>query len=241
MRPQLSYCFRNRRGLALTAAMFSLVAVSLLAAGMFSVSDLGAKASRNREDASHAMQLAEAAVAHSVGTVRRELRRNKMSRLLRGNDSLPNTADDGLLRIGTPWLRLLWLNITVGADQARGRHDRTPEHLRRALQLCRELGDAPALLYTLSALAIELVLTDRLEDAAQLFGAAEAHGRRTGQRISDPLTLQLLQAHRAQATEALAQGRFHACVELGASAPLEALLQSYGGADISSFPPTTGA
>jgi hypothetical protein len=43
------------------------------------------------------MQLAEAGVAHAVGNVRRELRKNKMSRLLRGNDSASNTADDGLL------------------------------------------------------------------------------------------------------------------------------------------------
>ena len=92
-----SYVAQNRRGLALPAAMFSLVAVSLLAAGMFSITDLNAKAHRNREDAARAMQLAEAGVAHALGTVRRELRKNKMSRLLRGNDSVPNTADDGLL------------------------------------------------------------------------------------------------------------------------------------------------
>jgi hypothetical protein len=92
-----SYITRSRRGIALPSAMFVLVGVSLLAAGMFSITDLGAKAGRNQEDALRAMQLAEAAVSHSVGVVRRELRRNKMSRLLRGNDSMPNTADDGLL------------------------------------------------------------------------------------------------------------------------------------------------
>jgi hypothetical protein len=77
--------------------MFALLGTSLLAAGLFTMTDLSARTHRNREDVVRAMQIAEAAVAHSVGNVRRELRRNKMSRLLRGNDSVPNTADDGLL------------------------------------------------------------------------------------------------------------------------------------------------
>ena len=87
----------NRRGLALPSAMFALVAVSILAVGLFVVTDLGARSTRNRESAARALQLAEAGVAHAVGTARRELRKNKMSRLLRGNDSAMNTADDGLL------------------------------------------------------------------------------------------------------------------------------------------------
>ena len=36
-------------------------------------------------------------MAHAVGNMRGELRRNKMSRLLRGHDSVPDTPDDGLL------------------------------------------------------------------------------------------------------------------------------------------------
>ena len=72
----------DRRGLALPSALFALVAVSLLVVGLFVVADLGARATRNRESAARAVHLAEAGVAHVVGTLRRELRANKMSRML---------------------------------------------------------------------------------------------------------------------------------------------------------------
>jgi hypothetical protein len=87
----------SRRGLALPSAVFTLVALSVLAAGLFTFADLGAKSVRNRESAARAVHVAEAGVSHTLGLLRGSLRMHSYSRILRGSDDIPNTADDSLL------------------------------------------------------------------------------------------------------------------------------------------------
>ena len=87
----------SRRGLALPGAIFTLVALSVLAAGLFTFADLGAKAVRNRESAARAVHVADAAVNHTLGVMRGSLRMQSFSRILRGSDDVVATADDSLL------------------------------------------------------------------------------------------------------------------------------------------------
>jgi hypothetical protein len=87
----------NRRGLALPSAMFTLLALSVMAAGMFTFADLGAKAVRNRESAARAVHVAEAGINHSLGLMRGSLRMHSFSRILRGSDNIPSTSDDSVL------------------------------------------------------------------------------------------------------------------------------------------------
>jgi hypothetical protein len=87
----------NRRGLALPSAIFTLVALSVLAAGLFTFADLGAKSVRNRESAARAVHVADAAVNHTLGVMRGGLRMQSFSRILRGSDDVISTADDSLL------------------------------------------------------------------------------------------------------------------------------------------------
>lgn len=87
---------RNRAGLALPTALLALVVVSLLCLGLFQMTDLEARASRNRERAARAMHLAEAGAAHALAVLRANLRDTSMTRLLQGA-SPSNTSDDGYL------------------------------------------------------------------------------------------------------------------------------------------------
>jgi len=88
---------RSRRGLALPAALFALVLLTVLLTGAFVMTDLNSKSSRNREDWIRATQLAEAGLNHALAMVREELADTTMTRLLRGSDGLKNTSDDGRL------------------------------------------------------------------------------------------------------------------------------------------------
>jgi hypothetical protein len=88
---------RSRRGIALPAAMFTLVAMAVLVGGLYTFADLGAKSVRNRESSSRAVHVAEAGVAHTLGLLRGGLRMHSYSRILRGSDDIVNTADDSLL------------------------------------------------------------------------------------------------------------------------------------------------
>jgi len=79
--------------------MFALVAVSILAAGMFAFADLSAKATLNQERATRATHVADAGLAHAVSLLRTSpLKSLSFTRILRGADNLIPTADDSLLK-----------------------------------------------------------------------------------------------------------------------------------------------
>ena len=86
-----------RRGIAMVTAIFALVIVGILAAGMFNLASLQAQAVRNRTAATRALLLADSAAAHAVMLARDTLKLKANSGLLRGSDLAINTADDGLL------------------------------------------------------------------------------------------------------------------------------------------------
>jgi hypothetical protein len=86
----------DRRGLALPAAMFALVAIAVLLGGIFVFADLNAKSVRNRERATRAVHVAEAGVNHALGLMRGSLRMHSFSRILKGWDNVAATADDSL-------------------------------------------------------------------------------------------------------------------------------------------------
>jgi type II secretory pathway component PulK len=86
----------DRRGLALPSAMFALVAIAVLLAGIFVFADLQAKAVRNRERATRAVHVAEAGMNHALGLLRGSLKSQSFTRLLRGWDNAVGTADDSL-------------------------------------------------------------------------------------------------------------------------------------------------
>ena len=87
----------GRAGLALPAAMFALVAASILISGIFTFADLGAKAALNQERARRAVQVADAGVSHALSLLRGDLRMHSYTRILRGSDNIIPTADDSLL------------------------------------------------------------------------------------------------------------------------------------------------
>jgi hypothetical protein len=71
--------------------------MGVLAAGLFTFADLGAKSVRNRESAVRAVHVADAAVSHTLGLLRGSLGVHSFSRILRGSDNIVGTADDSLL------------------------------------------------------------------------------------------------------------------------------------------------
>jgi hypothetical protein len=77
--------------------MFTLVAGGILAAGIFAMSDLSAKASMNHERGARAAQVAEAGLSHAVSLLRGNLRMHSFTRILRGSDNFIPTGDDSLL------------------------------------------------------------------------------------------------------------------------------------------------
>ena len=87
----------SRAGLAVPAALFAIVLLTVLATGAFVMSDLNAKSSRNREDWARATHLAESGMNHALAVVRENLGDTTMTRLIRGFDGTKNTSDDGLL------------------------------------------------------------------------------------------------------------------------------------------------
>lgn len=87
---------RNREGIALIAAIFGIVIISLITAGAFALTDLDTKATYNRADASTAMRLAHTAQAHALSLFRTHLADTTINRLFAGQDNATGTADDGL-------------------------------------------------------------------------------------------------------------------------------------------------
>ena len=86
-----------RRGIAMVTAIFALVIVGVLVAGMYNLASLQSRAVKNRTGSTRALLLAEAAAAHAVMLARDTLKKKSNSALLRGSDNTPNTADDSLL------------------------------------------------------------------------------------------------------------------------------------------------
>lgn len=86
---------RNREGIALAAAIFGIVIVSLITVGTFMLTDLDTKATYNREDSAKALRLVHTAQAHALSLFRNHLADTTITRLLRGWDNSTGTADDG--------------------------------------------------------------------------------------------------------------------------------------------------
>ena len=94
-----------RRGAALPTAIFGLVVLSVLGAGIYSIGSVQRQATFNRESTTRALLVAEEGLAHGVAVVRDTLRNRGYTTLLQGSDNTPNTADDG---------RLLGFNLGSG-------------------------------------------------------------------------------------------------------------------------------
>jgi hypothetical protein len=97
--PRRRRLVRPRRGLALVTAMAALVLVSVIIAGVFTLTDSESKASVNRAGALRATQLAEAGLAHALAMLRSPtlISDTSFTRLLTGYDNTAGTADDGYL------------------------------------------------------------------------------------------------------------------------------------------------
>ena len=87
----------NRRGLALPTALLGLVVVSVLAAAIYSVSDVAGHAAQNRVASARAMLVAEQGAAHAVRLLQDSLQHVSYTNLLRGSDNTASTTDDGRL------------------------------------------------------------------------------------------------------------------------------------------------
>ena len=88
---------RGRPGIAMVTAIFALVIVGVLVAGMYNLAALQARAVKNRTTSTRALLLAETAAAHAVMLARDTLKKKSNSALLRGSDNATGTADDSLL------------------------------------------------------------------------------------------------------------------------------------------------
>ena len=87
----------GRDGIALATALFSLLVVTVLAQGMWTIARLNNFSAVNREDGARALNLAEAGVAHTLALLRSPLEATSLTDLLQGSDATPDTGDDGLL------------------------------------------------------------------------------------------------------------------------------------------------
>lgn len=87
----------RRAGMALFSVIFALMAVGLLSAGVFVLTDAQQRSVQNREATTRALLLAEEGIAHALAVVRDTLRADSGTGLLLGSDRAGNTADDGLL------------------------------------------------------------------------------------------------------------------------------------------------
>jgi hypothetical protein len=87
----------RRRGIALPAALFGLVTVSVMSVGVFSMTDLQAKSVKNRVSSAQAAMLAEAGMVHALTVLRDSLKNKEPADLFMGYDNQFGTADDNLL------------------------------------------------------------------------------------------------------------------------------------------------
>ena len=75
-------------GIALPAAMFTIVAASIMGAGMLAFANLSTQATVNQERATRAVQVADAGVAHALSLLRGGLKSQSFTRILRGGDNV---------------------------------------------------------------------------------------------------------------------------------------------------------
>jgi hypothetical protein len=87
----------SRPGIALPAAIFGIVIVSLITAGAWTMTELDSKAATNRVDAATALRLAHTAETHAIAVLRSRLADTAFNRILSGYDDVENSDDDGLL------------------------------------------------------------------------------------------------------------------------------------------------
>ena len=137
-------------GIALPAAMFSIVAASILGAGMLAFATLSSQATLNQERATRAVQVADAGVAHALGLLRGSLKSHSFTRILRGSDNFVPTADDSLfIGYGLPAADQIPLAgkgyqgqtyfVTVRDDPADGDANASTDLNGRVLVRCRVL------------------------------------------------------------------------------------------------------
>ena len=88
--------YEGEAGIALPAAMFAIVAASIMGAGMLAFANLSTQATLNQERATRAVQVADAGVAHALSLLRGGLKSHSFTRILRGGDNIVPTADDSL-------------------------------------------------------------------------------------------------------------------------------------------------
>ncbi len=86
-----------RAGIALLAALFAMVVIGVTLAGAWVMVDLDRRATGNREEMTRAALAAEGGLTHALALARGPLRTVGFTRLLIGQDSIPGTADDGVL------------------------------------------------------------------------------------------------------------------------------------------------
>lgn len=131
---------------------------------------------------------------------------------------------------GTPWLRVLWLNVAVACEHAQGHHTGTAEMLERSIALCLELDDAPGLMYALASLTVDLALEGRALDAARIMGIGESHAQRTGHQVTDPNVLRLLAQVRRQLEAEIGATAMTAAIQDGRGRRPRAALQHHNDA-----------
>lgn len=88
---------RGEAGVALPTAIFAIVMITVLIAGIWVSVDVNARSTRNREESLKAMQIAEAGANHALAVLNEELADTTYTSLLLGDDGLPLTDDDGIL------------------------------------------------------------------------------------------------------------------------------------------------
>ena len=86
-----------RRGAALPTALFGLVVVSVLATAIFSSIRTQSQATRNRESATRAIQLADNGMTHALILLGDTLKGYPFNWLLKGSDNVADNGDDGVL------------------------------------------------------------------------------------------------------------------------------------------------
>jgi hypothetical protein len=97
--PNTRTMVRPRKGLALVTALAALVLVSVIIAGVFTLTDNESRSSTNRSAALRATQLTEAGLAHAMALLRSStlIADTTFTRLLAGYDNTNSTTDDGYL------------------------------------------------------------------------------------------------------------------------------------------------
>ncbi|MDX1744524.1 MAG: hypothetical protein R3324_01185, partial [Halobacteriales archaeon] len=87
----------DETGVALPTALFAIVMISILIAGIWVTVDVSARSTQNREESLKALQIAEAGASHALAVLNDELADTTYTRLLEGDDGEPDTDDDGYL------------------------------------------------------------------------------------------------------------------------------------------------